>query len=117
MKVGMANEPKRLLLVEADRSHSRELEGVFRELNYEVVLVPSADAALNQFKSGRLDLVLASADGAGRGFDLCKTIRENKGLKSTPVVLMSGAADADSKFAQHKKGGIKADAYVKYPSP
>ncbi len=113
----MASNIKRILLVDDEKGRSSELTSIFTELNYEVVAFRSASEALGKIKSLDIDTVVTSADGGSKGYDLCKSLRDASRTKQIPIVLLSGASDADSQFARHQKSASVANGYIKLPAP
>jgi CheY-like chemotaxis protein len=82
-----------------------------------VLRADSGDQASETFRTNEVDLVLASADGEGKGFDLCRAFRKRKKAEQLPIVLMSAAANAEEQFAQHKKQGLDASGWIQLPVP
>ena len=113
----MAHPSKKVLVVDGKEGSNRELNGILRDLNYEVLEAKSAKEALQLIEASTPDLLVASADGDSGGYDLCKKVRSNKTAKGLSVVILSAAKDADQLFQKFEKEKDRADAYIKLPSP
>lgn len=67
------------------------MEKTFAAEPYEVLAVPSGEAALATARAKNPAVIIVDAGLSDlSGYDLCQTIRGDAALKSTPVVLMSG---------------------------
>ena len=112
---GMTAEPTRahILVVDDDRGHRALLEAVLAEAGHDVSTATDGPTALGLLGRGDIDLVLL--DVVMRGVDgmaVCRTIREQLGLRLLPVVLVSAFDDHDARIRAHAAG---ADDYLTKP--
>ncbi len=80
---------------------------------YEVLTAPDGEGAEKMIRGQKPDIILLDVMMPGlSGVDLCKRIKADAGLKSTPVVLFSAKAQQEDKESGRKAG---ADAYITKP--
>ena len=113
----MSEPSKKILLVDQQTDRHQQLRKIFGDLNYEVHSATTGVQAIKMIDSTQLDLILASADKEGQGYDVCKHVRKRRESPEIPVVLMSEDPGTEEKFARHQKEKGKADGYVKMPAP
>jgi two-component system response regulator HydG len=95
----------RILVVEDDEAMRNFLEEELRDAGYEVITAPDGIAALHQFGSGVIDVVVSDVIMPGmRGDELLAELRARH--RSVPVVLITAFGSIDSAV-----GAIKAGAY------
>lgn len=80
----------KLLIVEDDPAYSFQLEQLFKD-QFEVQKSVDGMSALGQINSGEFDCVLLDIDILGEvdGLDVLKAIKNSKGTKKTPVVVLT----------------------------
>lgn len=102
----------RILLAD-DNADMRDYIRTLLSDRYEVVACADGQAALDQARQLRPDLVLADVMMPRLdGFELLRAIREDDDLRSTPVVLLSARAGEDSRIEGVAAG---ADDYLTKP--
>jgi DNA-binding response OmpR family regulator len=85
----------------------------FRRENIHVVTCADAASALAQFEQTRPDVVITDVIMPDQdGYSVCSQIKENPGLSSTPVLLMSGVVN---KSVADKAISVKADELIRKP--
>lgn len=103
-------EPKRILIVDDDAALSEMLQIVLRQEGFETVRAASGDAALNEFRRSRPDLVLLDLMLPGiDGVSVCRAIRQHSGV---PIVMLTAKSDTADVVAGLEAG---ADDYVAKP--
>jgi CheY-like chemotaxis protein len=89
------------------------MERTFAAEPYDVVAVPSGEAALTKAREINPSIVIADAGMPGMtGYDVCKAVRDEGSLKSTPVIIMSGVS---SPYDEARGREVGADEHVKKP--
>lgn len=107
------NTKKIILLVEDDPSVAMALESALSGAGYEVLSTDLINSGFNIFQNSKPNLVILDVDlPDGSGMDLCKKIRAHKPLATTPVILLTGHAELDSKVQGFACG---ADQYLTKP--
>ncbi len=102
---------RRVLVVEDDPMQARLLRFHLERMGFVVEVAPDGSAGLDLARSWRPEAIVSDVLMPGMdGFRLCAAVRCERGLDSTPVVLVSSAfvEDADRRLA--KRAG--ADAFV-----
>jgi len=97
----------RVLGVESDPGAARAIRDLLEQDGYQVVMVPSAQDALDILQSHTPDVVFAQAEG-GRvsGRDLCTTLKKTLRLQHIPVILMTNSALPSDYSASHRAGAV-----------
>lgn len=104
---------KSILLVEDNNELSSVLKFALAEAGYEVTVSDLIGSGFNIFQNSRPDLVIADIDlPDGSGLELCRKIRAHKPLSSTPVIILTGHTDIDTKMLGFSSG---ADQYLSKP--
>ena len=86
-------QKKTILFVDDSATMRTIAEKTFFAEPFDVVTVPSGEAAIAKFKEVRPSVVLVDAGMAGvNGYDVCKAIREDAAAGKTPVIIMSGVS-------------------------
>lgn len=80
----------KLLIVEDDPSYSFQLEQLLKD-QFEITKSVDGMSALGQINSGEFDCVILDIDILGEvdGLDVLKAIKNSKGTKRTPVVVLT----------------------------
>jgi CheY-like chemotaxis protein len=106
--------PNRTILFADDSATMRAImEKTFAAEPYEVVAVPSGEAALAKAREISPSIVIADAGMPGMtGYDVCKALRDEGSLKGTPVIIMSGVS---SPYDEARGREVGADEHVKKP--
>ncbi|MBI2461068.1 MAG: response regulator [Candidatus Rokubacteria bacterium] len=97
----MMREGAPVVLVVEDEPVVREvLAEQLGELGYRVLTAASAEAALEVLDGTTPDLVLTDVHMGGlSGVQLCRRLKADPRLQLTPVVILTGVADLDSRLA------------------
>ena len=105
--------PHRILIADDEPNIVASLEFLMRRCDYEVCVARDGDEALQLAESFRPDLVLLDVMMPRRsGFEVCRLLRENPGLRSMRIVMLS----ARGRDVEVDKGlALGADAYVTKP--
>jgi DNA-binding response OmpR family regulator len=89
------------------------MEKTFAAEHYEVIAVPSGEAALSAARSKRPSIIVLDTGLSDlSGYDLCQTIRNDSSLRATPVILMSGVSHP---YDEAKGLAAGASAFIKKP--
>lgn len=100
----------RILVVDDDAALSEMLQLVLHQEGFETVRCASGDAALEEFRQSRPDLVLLDLMLPGRdGVAVCRDIRAESGV---PIVMLTARSDTSDVVAGLEAG---ADDYVPKP--
>jgi CheY-like chemotaxis protein len=103
----MTREPPKILVVD-DEPSLRELVVVTLGDAYAYVEVGDGDAALEQLRADRYDLVIIDVMMPGRsGIDVLREMRSDDALRDVPVVVMSAwqsSQDIDAALAAGANG-------------
>lgn len=106
-------DPRVILVIEDDETMRMALKRIFESEGYVTKLAADATALSEVLDDTPIDLILMDVGLPWvNGFELAQLLKENKDLKSIPLVFVSGkASDDDMKRAFE----IGADDYVKKP--
>jgi pilus assembly protein CpaE len=110
--------PARIQLVAAQPAIQQQLGDMLRRDGYEIITAADGPAGLRQWAAERPDLLVCDNDLHGpSGMELVMRIRQaegnaNGGGAHTPVILLGGGTDVDSKIAALRSG---ADDYLAKP--
>jgi PAS domain S-box-containing protein len=105
--------PAPRILLADDNADLRDYVRRLLEPNYDVECVPDGEAALNAISRRRPDLVLSDVMMPKvDGFALLRTLREDPGTESLPVILLSARAGEESRVEGLELG---ADDYLVKP--
>jgi two-component system, OmpR family, response regulator MtrA len=100
----------RILVVDDDAPLAEMLSIVLRQEGFDSRICPHGDAALDEFRSYRPDLVLLDLMMPGKdGIDVCKEIRAESGV---PIVMLTAKGDTVDVVVGLESG---ADDYIVKP--
>ena len=106
---------KRILLIESEEEFAQTLVAGFSDFDAEVIVIDDGKEGLQYAKSNIPDLVLLRVElPRMSGYSVCKKFKQDKKLKSVPLVIMSSEA-TDETFEQHRKLKTRADDYIIKP--
>jgi CheY-like chemotaxis protein len=89
------------------------MEKAFAAEPYDVVAVPTGDAALARAIELKPDVIIADATMLGTsGYEVCEKIKGDPGLESIPVILMAGVSHP---YDEARGKAVGADLYMKKP--
>jgi putative two-component system response regulator len=103
-----------IMVLSDDQKLAVQLEAYLKPFGYMVTVSGNALEGLDQIRANRPDLVLADiALTPLTGFELCRSIKQDPGLKNTPVILVAGNySDVDQKV---KALSVDADDIIYRP--
>lgn len=104
---GSANGQVKVLSVEADPVMARAVRSLLESDGYAVVMVATADQALDILKGDTPDVLLAEAGGVGQGVsgcDLCRLVKRTHRLQHIPVILLTKSALPSDYSASRRAG-------------
>lgn len=106
--------PSRTILFADDSATMRTImEKAFFAEDFEVVTVPSGEAAMTRAKEIRPNVILVDSGMIGvSGYDVCKAVRDDPSIAHTPVVIMSGVSNP---YDENKAREVGATDHVKKP--
>jgi two-component system sensor histidine kinase/response regulator len=94
------NQPK-ILVVDDDPASGIILDGYFQPDNYYIHHVDTGENALKWVKDIKPDLIILDIMMPGiSGFEVCKTLKNDKATQDIPVLFTTALSDPDS----HKRG-------------
>ena len=103
----------RILIVEDDTAIASMIELVLRTNEYETVMCPRGDTALQYFRESNPDLILLDVMLPGRnGFDVAREIRAESDV---PIVMLTAKTDTEDIVRGLEASG--ADDYITKPCP
>jgi two-component system, sensor histidine kinase and response regulator len=102
-----------VLIVEDSATQAMALRLQLEEAGYAVRIARSAEEAIAMVKAAPVDLVVSDVVMPGQsGFDLCRAIKDDPGLKKIPVVLLTSLGDPMDIIRGLESG---ADNYITKP--
>lgn len=108
-KTAPAQEKKAavVLAVEPDQRTADTMRALLQQDGYTVVIVPTAQAALDVLKTTVPAVFLAEVEGEDMsGHDLCLIIKRNDRLQHVPVILLTRSAQPADYSASHQLGAV-----------
>ena len=103
----------RVLVVDDDPSVSRLLERLLTTEGYSVCVAVDAASALEAVASHNPDVILLDVVfPGGDGFALCQTLKRDAATRLTPVILVTGLTDRESRIKGRQAG---ADDFLTKP--
>jgi CheY-like chemotaxis protein len=96
-----------VLIVEADSKTADIMRNVLSNDGYTVIIVPTAQQALEILKTTVPVVFLAEVEGTDMtGHDLCLIIKRNDRLQHVPVILLTKSAQPADYSASHQLGAV-----------
>jgi DNA-binding response OmpR family regulator len=96
-----------VLIVEADPKTADIMRNVLSNDGYTVIIVPTAQQALEILKTTVPAVFLAEVEGTDMtGHDLCLIIKRNDRLQRVPVILLTKSAQPADYSASHQLGAV-----------
>lgn len=85
---------KSILFADDSATMRTIVEKTFSAEPFDVTVVPSGEAAIKTAREIQPDVIIADAGMAGvSGYDVCRAIREDTALETTPFLIMSGVSN------------------------
>lgn len=113
LSIQEGRKPVSILVVDDMKTNLELLDLVFRAEGFDVVTTQDGHAALRVFREKEFDLaVLDVMMPEMDGFELCKRIKESRGNRFFPVILLTALSDKRSKLAALESG---ADHFISKP--
>jgi len=104
---------KAIMFVDDSATMRTIAEKTFFAEPFDVVAVPSGEAAVAKLKDVRPCLALVDIGMAGvNGYDVCKAIREDTELGGIPVIVMSGVS---TPYDENRGRDVGATEHIKKP--
>ena len=105
--------PKKILIIEDDRSTARLTEYTLQQAGYEAIVVSDGFDGLRKALSDYPDLVILDIMLPGLdGYEICHRLRQKPETANTPVLMISAKSRQDDKDIGLKMG---ADEYLTKP--
>ncbi|MBI5526794.1 MAG: hybrid sensor histidine kinase/response regulator [Deltaproteobacteria bacterium] len=96
-----------ILVVDDTPDNLRVLSGMLKERGYRVRPVPSGGLALRAAESEPPDLILLDITMPGMdGYEVCRRLKADAGLKDIPVIFISALSDTADKVEAFSVGGV-----------
>lgn len=90
-----AAEKPRILIVDDERFNLNTLHGLLKD-DYKIMVATGGEQALRAALSGRPDLILLDINMPGLdGYEVCRRLKDDPLTGSTPIIFITGLADAD----------------------
>ena len=100
-------QPSVVLAVESDPRTADIMRNVLQQDGYTVIVVPTAQEALEVLRTTVPVCFLAEVEGKDMsGHDLCLIIKRNDRLQHVPVILLTRAAQPADYAASHQLGAV-----------
>ncbi|MGD0403422.1 MAG: response regulator [Candidatus Acidiferrales bacterium] len=100
-------QPSVVLAVESDQRTADIMRNVLSQDGYTVIVVPTAQEALEVLRTTVPVCFLAEVEGKDMsGHDLCLIIKRNDRLQHVPVILLTRAAQPADYAASHQLGAV-----------
>ncbi len=106
---------KKIILIDNDIEYQALITSALEPENYRITTALDGESGFQLAKKDRPDLVIIAIElQDANGYLISKKFREDDGMKSIPIILIS--RDAKPKdFDQHRKLKIRADEYLLKP--
>ncbi len=102
-----SKQPSVVLAVESDQRTADIMRNVLTQDGYTVIVVPTAQEALEVLRTTVPVCFLAEVEGKDMsGHDLCLIIKRNDRLQHVPVILFTRAAQPADYAASHQLGAV-----------
>ena len=102
-----------ILAIDDEKMNREFYFGLLKYKGYNVLKAENGEDALEILRNASVDLVLLDIMMPGiSGFDVLKSIRENKKLQSLPVIIITALADKENRLKGLQLG---ADDFITKP--
>ena len=103
----------KLLLADDSITIQKVVGIIFANEDYELTVVDNGNAALEKAREMQPDIILVDALMPGKtGYEVCAEVRHDPALKTTPLLLMTGAFEP---FDEDKAKQCGADDFISKP--
>lgn len=103
----------KILIAEDSETELAFLQEVLSSTTHEIITTRDGLSAEAAAKGGGFDLIILDVIMPGKnGFQVCRTLKSDPNLKSTPIILLTSKSEASDKFWGKKQG---ANAYLTKP--
>ena len=103
----------RILVVDDQRANAELMAGILKGRGYAVLTAASAEAALDEIRASRPDLVVSDILMPGMGgYELCRRLRAQAGTALLPVILVTSLEGHDERVKGLEAG---ADDFLSRP--
>ena len=103
----------RILIAEDSETELAYLQEILSATPHEITTTRDGLAAEAAARGNRFDLIILDVIMPGKnGFQVCRILKTDPGLKTIPVILLTSKSEASDKFWGKKQG---ADAYITKP--
>lgn len=96
---------KRILLADDSITIQKVISITFASEDYDLVVVGDGEAAMQKARELKPDLIMADVAMPGKtGYEVCSFVKNDPGLKETPVLLLAGTFEPLNKDEALKAG-------------
>jgi signal transduction histidine kinase len=107
------SEPKQIILAVDDEPKNLKIISLSLSDQWELLLAPSGEAALETMESNKPDVVLLDIMMPGKdGYQVCRELRARPELKFMKIILVSGKSLLEERLLGYEAG---ADDYITKP--
>jgi CheY-like chemotaxis protein len=104
---------KTILFADDSATMRTIMEKTFLAEPFDVVVVPSGEAAISKAREMRPDVIIVDAGLAGvSGYDVCQAVREEATISNTPLLIMSGVSN---QYDEARGEAVGVDEHFKKP--
>ena len=109
----MANEDKKILVVEDEENLSMLIEYNLNKVGYKSIIASDGEQAMDRLKESKFDLVILDwMIPKLSGIEVCRRIRGNSDFNSLPIIMLTALGDENDKIRGLDTG---ADDYLTKP--
>ena len=103
----------RILIAEDSETELAYLQEILNSTPHEITTTRDGLAAEATARKDKFDLIILDVIMPGKnGFQVCRALKTDPGLKDIPVILLTSKSEASDKFWGKKQG---ANAYITKP--
>ncbi len=97
--------PQIVLVVDDDSSVAHTLKSILLKNGFEVITATNGDEAIKLIKTSKPDLIITDlAMPVMDGWYFKMKVREDKRLKTTPIIIISGLLVSEAEQLEHEAG-------------
>jgi len=106
---------KKILIIDVDEPFAMMLSKALEQKKYQAIVSGNGQGAVELVSKEKPSLILLCVElGEANGYLICKEIKEDKDIKSIPLILMSSKATQED-FDKHRKLKVRAEDYLIKP--